>query len=274
MEILKDKIFCAGLQRAVRLLLIGDTHISICDARESEEVRAIVARRRRDFDKWTACDSMAASFALFDYARASKPDCVVFVGDVFDFPAALAIERVQDALGGVPYVYAPGNHDWADVLGVPDAAHKMRYRRRLEGFARSAVDVNARTVCGLRLVGADNALERFDPGQAEKMRAEFAGDEPCVLFVHVPFYADTLRADVLRVWKQLIVTCAPDDAAGEELRVRDAVAEYSDNIAAVLAGHVHFAHDDMLPTGVRQLIAPLGAAGKAREIMILPKEEE
>ena len=26
--------------------------------------------------------------------------------------------------------------------------------------------------------------------------------------------------------------------------------------------------------GVRQLIAPLGAAGKAREIMILPKEEE
>ena len=50
------------------------------------------------------------------------------------------------------------------------------------------------------------------------------------------------------------------------------LAETLPNLLGVFTGHLHFPHEDLLPSGVRQYVTPPAYQGRGRRIRLVPGE--
>lgn len=246
-------------------LHITDLHIALADERDSEAVRAHSAGRIALFEEQGGCHTPDALRQLTDYAvEHGMP--IVLTGDICDFPSAANLDALREQLGRtVGYHLAIGNHDYNfGPLDSEGAASLQRNAPALQSVYLQDLDLAVWDNGGVRYVFLnDNHGGQFSDEQADFLEQSFAACGQHLLFFHVPLYTPDLYDAVMGSWRQPIISCVPDEQAegiyiptAATRRVRALIAQYADKVAAVITGHLHFGHSDMLEPDVPQFVTP------------------
>lgn len=278
----------AGLQREVRVWHLTDSHTAVCDQRDPEamdhaEKFGELFRQRTP--------GQVPSTQLFDESLAAAQkagvDALALSGDIVHFPSRAGIERMRAGAEGlgVPWLFAPGNHDWHFPHLTWGNQTRADHYGRFGALAGGTPAMQCLEVGGVLLVALDNSVYQVDAAQVEFLETQLRRGLPCLLFVHIPFFVESLMPEVLERWKAPIVMGAPDwtDEAraqwktgedGEATRRLGTLVrgEEADNLAAVFCGHVHFSHIDPLAPGRVQYVGAPGFEGGQRLIRLLPEE--
>lgn len=250
------------LTRKHTIVQITDVHISAAYDDEAANVRDAAVRRARVFYA-TPEESVARWYTLIENANAHSPDLVVLTGDIVDFPSRRNMDVLEEGLHRLhaPYVFCVGNHDWSydfDYHTANAAANE------LPKFARYSA--NGTTAYSLydagefAVLAVDNGCDQVVPDALEGLAAARALQKPLLLALHVPFCADAFPENGLRA------ECERWDGYGcmgeNGIRPNDVTARFISEVtaddspvAAVLAGHLHFAHRDRLTATLDQHIS-------------------
>ncbi len=272
-----------GLTTPVTILQITDLHA----AAMNEEELSIMSEGRRDYNTVRIAHfTQGRPYhpeeilpVLMQYAAEVGADVTLLTGDILDFPSEQNLSILADALdtSPVPALYITGNHDWsfADDYHTPNA--RATYLPRVEALSRSTDGLAVYETETFVLAALDDSTERVRPetvdayiALSERTRAV---KKPLILSMHIPLYAATLTEDTARVWGRDIclgpLAFGRDDPATmrfyEEVAVGTAHAP-----DALITGHLHFHHEDLLENGTPQLVTDIASGGTCRVIRLLP----
>jgi len=272
-----------GIECPVTLFQITDMHLTCPDpedcsgAEEPERIQTKTAERAKYFTLFPGRSTADVFEGLLEYAAERSADCVVMAGDIMDFQSpkiAGELERMLKGSGN-QYLYVNGNHEHDEK--------RLWDRDLLKPFTDPS-GCGALEVGGVRLIGVDNTGYKISPEQLTFLRERTADGKPCLLFMHIPLYVDTLEEDTVRRWGNPILlglteeafsrqtpgmffTPRPDGTTREFCRL----AGETPNIYGVFAGHLHLSHTDRLPSGRFQYVTNSGYENSCREIRLLPE---
>ncbi len=259
-HIVRDTLILPELQQDYRILQISDSHMSPDSPLDSEEMRE-KAKNHRDI--WMAHGNGLPQKENFDafaaLAKEEAVDLTVLCGDMTDFPSVgTAAEAVKyyETLGR--YLYVPGNHE----QGIRFPAY---YADATRGNpALQIVDIGE-----LRFVGVDNGCHTVDDDVVNTLERVLHGDKPVILVHHIPVNCATLYPAAVDYWNDVTYFLFGLSGDGRNIeRYNRLLCEERTQLRAVLAGHLHFDHTDVLPNGVTQYVAAPCLAGYGRLLEI------
>ena len=194
-------------------------------------------------------------------------DGMLLGGDIIDFGSDENAEWLREKLSElqIPYVYALGNHDAFDIMNNVEKPDNENIESLFvdcdDEF--SYVDYGDFMVCAINdayMCVSEEALNKF--------KNVYEVGKPIILIAHVPLCTPTneeLKIDTEKYRGE-------DRLIGPELDYQldktteefyNMVLAESSPIVAVLSGHVHFGHDDMLMDRIPQFIIGDGSSGEA-----------
>lgn len=274
-----------GLARSLAILHLTDSHMAEGDARDPQ-TEAYLTRTRELFEQRTPGGVSARQVFQETLAAAARRgvDGVVLTGDIVHFPSHAGLDIVRQGLGGVgaPFLYTLGNHDW-HFPHLPWCEETRReHYPRFHDLTGGAPACQSLELGGVRLIALDNSTYQVGAQQVAFLRQELATGQPCLLFIHIPLWAETLAPAVIERWQAPIVMAAVHGWTAET-RAQWKVAETSastracfelltgsesDNLAGIFCGHVHFAHVHTYRDGRYQYVTAPGFAGGRRFIRL------
>ena len=279
-------ILIEGLERDLKILHLTDSHMAEGDERDDPEAAEHVARMRETFQQRTPGGVSARD--VFQQALEKGDqlgvDAAVLTGDITHLPTHAGIEIIQQGLQelGLPYLYTLGNHDWHLSHREWSEATRNEYYPRFHGLTGGNPSHQVLELGGVRLITLDNSTYQESAEQVAFLRRELASGEPCLLFIHIPLWVESLTPAVVEMWKAPIVMAA---ASGwtDETRAKWKVLEASpstracfqllstgtsENLAGIFCGHVHFSLVDEYREGRCQYVTAPGFSGGYRIIQL------
>ncbi len=273
-----------GLERALTLVHITDSHVSEADERDPR-AREFAAKYQETFEQHTPNRVSAREVfeQTIERSRRLAADCTILTGDIIHFPSRTALEILKKNLASLrgPYLYTLGNHDWHfPYLESNDDTREAHYNlfAELTGGDPAAQVVR---LGGVRLVALDNSNYRVTRQQLDFLRSQLQTGEPCLLFIHIPLYIESLAPSVIEKWGAPIMMGAsgwPDESRSQwKARPNDksttALLELltkgpAENLVGIFCGHVHFAHADEVRPGRFQYVSQPGFTGGYRVIRL------
>lgn len=272
-----------GLKRDFRILHFTDLHACALDEAEKAAMEPVrrdyIPPRQGLFGGGRPYPSEAALPALIRYGEEIAADLILMTGDIIDFPSEANLTLLKTCVDSckVPVLYVTGNHDWsyADDYHTENAA--ATYLTRVDAIAGAADHAAIYEDETVLVCAVDSGLDRIRKETLEAYltaarRAKATG-KALILALHVPVHAETLVEDTVRVWrKELTIgegAFGADDPA--TMAFYNAVAVESDLAPdAVIAGHVHFDHEDLFPNGTPQYITDIACDGHCRVLTLTP----
>lgn len=262
LQIIETEITIPGLKKELELLHITDLHLTYADGRDNAYVQELSRERGDGFPN--AHDMLGQ---LKAYLKENPPDYTVLTGDIIDFPSIKNLEALENFLKNdcKNYLYTLGNHDWCYPIEQPTAQLLRQRCKKFMHITGGTPDFQMIDAGGVLLIGLDDTRYRFTRLQLEKLKEAFAKDIPCLLFFHIPLYAETLTEDVMKVWRQPIMTGTPESAFNGNvnpellpdavtLQVYNLIGKKESPMRGVISGHVHFAHEDAFGENKMQYI--------------------
>lgn len=259
------EIVIPGLEKEYTLLHLSDNHVIMVDYNDTlERIRYEERRISADFyeDSVMINDRMEASW---QYIADNKDtlDGVMLTGDVIDCPFEPAINYLVEKLQAlpVPYMYTLGNHDWQHFDEHDSEANRARLPR-FAPITGGDPDIHVKHIGELTLVGLNNTTDSYPVGVADRLEEILKTEKNVLILQHGPFYSPTL----VQHHKQWWVGSAPKfgadgDERNDNVRVLDMITAEDSPVKAVIAGHIHFFHKDLLRDKVPQFTAQHGAHG-------------
>jgi predicted MPP superfamily phosphohydrolase len=182
------RITLPGLEKEVRVFVIGDTHFGLSDARDAAYAKNY-ARMARGVTEKAPFQKMLAK------AKAEKPDLLLFVGDNLSFPTLANVEYFKSELDacGIDWYYVSGNHDWHfEGVSGSDAQQREEWiaKRLLPLYQGRDPLMSSHVVKGIRFVAIDNSIYHVTEKQLAFWKQEAAKGEPVVLFMHIPLWTE------------------------------------------------------------------------------------
>ena len=272
-----------GLKKDFKILHFTDLHACALDEAEKAAMEPVrrdyIPPRQGLFGGGRPYPSEAALPALIRYGEEIAADLILMTGDIIDFPSEANLTLLQSCVDSckVPVLYVTGNHDWsyADDYHTENAA--ATYLTRVDAISGAADHAAIYEDDTVLVCAVDSGLDRIRPETLEAYltaarRAKATG-KALILALHVPVHAETLVEDTVRVWrKELTIgegAFGCDDPA--TMAFYNAVAVESDLAPdAVIAGHVHFDHEDLFPNGTSQYITDIACDGHCRVLTLTP----
>lgn len=267
-----------GLTRSYTFFHLTDLHmgeLTTDEAAEMPENRRTYAQHRYEF---FAREGQGAAALWDDYmirAKAERADLLLLTGDIIDFPSEANIKALKDGIknSGIPTLYVVGNHDWsfADDYHTPNAiaTHYPKFADICNGDPYiSWVEYEDMIVCAV-----DDTLDCVSEETVDKFLALCGKGKPVILTMHVPLYVESMEADCKACWGGKLLMVGGKAFNGSDphvMRFYEAVALDPDTpVKAVITGHLHFHHEDILPNGVPQIVTDKGYTGGCRVIRVL-----
>ena len=272
-----------GLSRPYKFMHVTDVHIATAYPDESEEMQAEAELRGGQYFPPFGGFSAGSRFPYF-FKEAASIGCdgVLLTGDICDFPSRSNRDILRNGLtnSSVPAVYCLGNHDWTFLHDYHCAAHARQYLPEYLPIVNysSPAAVNGSVFWKLADFGEflifafDNGCDRISPSTLEAFRRVLSTTvKPLIVMCHVPFYSPTLQAPTEKYWGRDILLGGTLIRADEPTReFIDLLKAPSSPVCAVVAGHIHFNHEDMLSDKLVQFTTRDGYKGDYGIIEIGP----
>ncbi len=282
-----------GAARPFTALLLADTHLTLCDARDNERKNALAAARLqgefRDAERFLR-EALAA-------ARERRPDLLLHAGDLIDFTSAANFDAAAALFAKHDFFICAGNHEFSQYVGEAeeDEAYKAQSFAAVQGVYPNDLVFASRIVLGVNFVAVDNTYYRFTESQLARMEREVAKGLPIVLLCHVPLYTPGLYDAIMArtsgvcsyqsgVPDALVDTWRKERDWPEAERWRDRrVQQRADAptlafidyikaqplLKAVLCGHTHFFWEERFSPTATQIVCPGTYAGEALGLRFL-----
>ncbi len=259
----RDTLIIDGLQHTYRIMQLSDAHMSPDSPLDSDENRQKAAHLREVWMKHGNGLPQEDNFhRLCAVGKEEAVDLFAFAGDMTDFPSigtAAAGRALYEKAG--EYLYVLGNHEGGE-------AHYPLYEAATGGDPA----VQVKDVGELRFVGVDNASHTVSDRALQTLADVLYGDKPVIVVHHTPLDAATLRPAAVAYWQDvsyfLFGEAGMDDNAAAYARL---LSQEKTRLVAVLSGHLHLAHADMLENGVMQYVSAPCLAGYGRILTIKGK---
>lgn len=256
MKINRKELWIEGLQAHDRFLHITDTHAG----RESLTRNGIPSAER--LKEYVA------------YANMEKLSGVLLTGDIIDNPSVENLAFLKEQLEAlkVPYLYIPGNHDWS----YSDNYHTESAIRKewplLQPFCNGEEIFQIKRIGEITWIGIDNSIDMYWPGTANKLRNALNDpqNDKVIILQHIPFDCGTLTKASLQRWgKVLTLGKNPPERGNCQEEANDRIEGIREmivcakNVKAVICGHLHVDHRDMLTERIPQYVSNESCFGEA-----------
>ncbi len=266
--IIKETEINIGLKRVYRFIQISDTHICAFDELSTDDEIAFVHKRENDwkpvkemyarnygdpFGKEHDLPMQDAFVKLMDFTVAESPEAVLFTGDILDnmHPAGERLIRKELERYGGKYLCVPGNHENETLDGVWGGVKTLDF----DGFSIVALDNRKKTVTDKTLADLKAVIEK---------------GVPLIVIMHVPI-ATAMNIKSLEIFSD--EKLAPNYFVIDEENCDDNAKELikllkSENVKAVLCGHVHGWHESEYAPGKKQYCNSAGMIGNIRKLTV------
>ena len=169
----------------------------------------------------------------------------------------IILQKLQEMLSAQPHecFYAFGNHESSPAFAPVESPtlYYPRYADRMQG----SPDFWVRDYEEFLLVGVDDSALQISDAQLQKLDAVFARQKPVILLLHIPLMTESIYAPVMEHWGPTFMLGTPDDPENARL-FRERICAPDSPVAAIFAGHLHFAHTGEFAPGRWQYVsAPL-----------------
>lgn len=262
---------------------ITDSHLVFSDPDDDAQKLQNVESRRGCFENPSGLSIRGCFEEQTAYAKENS-DFVLFTGDILDFPAKTSLAFFEKTMGDFPFLYAWGNHDWNYAWEKEDRALLPERTALYEMYGVKQPGMRVDELYGVLFVGLDNTDYQFTEEECVFVEAQLQKGKDVILYFHIPLYAKTLCPDVAHYWGKPIVV-GMDEArlrkdnltpamqvTAATVHMLDILEKYKQNVLAVIAGHIHFSHEDKTPFGFSQYVTEAGCYGTLRRISIMPKK--
>ena len=282
-DITEENITVKGLKREYRFFFLSDSHISLADERDDEEVRAKAAQRREN-NRYEGFYSEDYFDALIKEAGKRDEDLVILGGDIVDSAMYASLEHVEKTLkqNGTEYLYYSGNHDFEYGAEYYSEKAYAEYLPRLAKLGRTQ-SYQVKEYDDLIIFAADDDSNKITPEALEAFKEVYEKGKPVVLCLHVPLEPGTGDTALWEMTKTFwgesedghsrvllgVNSCYPNETTAEFMNL---VFDAKSPVAVVIAGHIHFTHRDMLNDQTLQLVSGAAYEGKALQITLTPAE--
>ncbi len=277
----EEEITIDGLKKEYRLFFVADTHISLCDERDSEVLEKANQRKAAfvDANGEPAEQSLAK---LIEASNLKESDLFIMGGDILDSAMYQSIETVEGLLQNLdaPYLYYMGNHDFEYGTEYYSEKAYTEYFPRLENISTTAMyQVTEYEDLIIFAVNDDNnqiAAECIDAFEQEAKKGK-----PMILTLHVPLEPLTDTA----LWEESIQFWGASQSGGSKVllgenscypnentqKFRDLVLAEDSPVQLILAGHIHFYHKDHVKNDIVQIVTGAGYQKDALFITLKPE---
>ena len=247
----------------------SDVHLAEYDGLSAPEEIARAKKRTEDWVRMKRdfCQNHGAPYGETESAPAlqqfrkllaasADADALVLAGDILDYvsPANLRVyDREMEGVR-VPFVTVCGNHE-------PPGKVPAGYR-----FSEAAAPVQVLDLGDLRILAFDDAERHITRAQLDTLEAALREGKPLILVIHVPVMTpgneEKLRAE------SPYFRLNYDDCPAENLEFIELIRRYPEPVAAVLAGHLHFADLSEIAPGVPQYVSAQGIVGSMNRYIV------
>ncbi len=275
-----------GLKNEYTFLHVTDLHasaFSTADTKNMTQARINLITARRNAFKAGSFFSEERMPYMFSYADKINADLLLLTGDILDFPSQKNVQLLRDNLDAIktPSMYILGNHDWC--YGDDDYFSANAIQTQIPLFNNMSAGEPADDPYfhyveyeDLLVVAVDNSQDMITKTTVDKFMALYEKNKPIILILHVPMHVDTLVDDCVKVWSKDLGMGGTGVSAwhpeNDVERFYNAVClDENTPVVAVVAGHVHFNHEDVFPNGVPQYITTTAYTGDCRVITVKGK---
>ena len=176
-----------GLKKAVRLLVLADSHLTIDDER-GEPYKDYSKRMAQYFHQSIPNLEKAASVV-----KDKNFDLILMLGDMVSFPTAKGVETILEKIKplNTPFAYIAGNHDW-HYEGEPGT--EMELRRKWTEKTLKPLYQGRNPLCyniivnGINIVMMDTSVYEILPEQLDFWREQVKAGLPILLGCHIPLW--------------------------------------------------------------------------------------
>lgn len=279
-RIQKEQVTIPGIRHDYDFFLIADTHISLCDDRDSELMEKAQTRREA-FERESGKIAVRTFHNLITESVRNHADLTIFAGDITDSGMYASIDFVRKEIDrlNMPYLYVTGNHDFEYGEEYFSKRAYREYFPRLLQLTGTAEQYVIQEYDDLVVAGINDKNNQFEKKAVQALLPYVKGTKPVILVMHVPLqpqYEDSaLEQQADDVWglsakgtcRVLLgeTACRPNKTTQKLL---DAVFAQDSPVAAVFAGHIHFYNRSMLNETSAQLVTGAGYYGDAVQIHI------
>lgn len=271
---METTIAIQGLQNTYKLYHITDLHLTKIGEDEPQYRHDEAALRAKCIFEADGIGAEQRLHAYYEDARKWGADLMLMTGDMTDTPSEPNVQTLYNALekGGLSTFYVIGNHDWSYSDDYHTDNARAQHYQKFALASDGAVERHYLEYPDLIIAGIDDGLEcvrdedlAFLEGLAQKQK-------PILLCLHIPINCPTLEADTVRDWRRNI-NIGPGAILKNE--ATELFCKYvrtpESRIAAVIAGHLHFSHEDALSPDLVQYITGGAYLGIARKITLVPE---
>lgn len=268
-----------GAKNPFSVYHMSDNHICLADMRDDERKRTLAKKRTIDFagelgDKLqNICDAMIA-----EIKSAKIP--LIHTGDMIDFVSYANLDYMKERFSDIDVIMAAGNHEFSLYVGeaFEDEAYKAQSKDKVLSVLPRGSLFGSRIIEGVKFVTLDNVYYYVLPEHLLLFQKELSEGLPTVLIVHTPLYsADTYSQVVKKHEKGVppyLCGCPEECLRGlEEMRYKQQLpndttraflqlCEKSENLKAVISGHLHFGLVSNLDSGTAQFVAAPAYSGE------------
>ena len=272
---METTIAIKGLKRVYKLYHITDLHLTKMGADEPQHRHDEAALRARCIFEADGTPAEQRLREFYADARAWGADYMLMTGDITDTPSAPNVQTLYSAIdqGGLPTFFVIGNHDWSFSDDYHTAGAREAHYGKFAPASDGAVARHFLEFDDVIIAGIDDGMECVQDEDLAFLEQLAKKGKPIVLCMHIPINCPSLHDDTVRDWRRNINigegAIVKNDAT---LRFCDYVRDPASRIAAVIAGHLHFSHEDELAPGLVQYITGGAYLGISRKITLAPAE--
>lgn len=173
---------------------------------------------------------------------ANTGDAFILTGDICDKVSHTNLQILDEALGRAekPWLGVCGNHDLAQDIPAGYL------------YSRIKEPVQIMDLGDLILFGVDNSLRQITPEQTAQLRHALTLGKPIIIVMHIPIMTED-NGDILQNCGDYFRLNHPE-ATEETLAFIDLIRRNAGQIAAVMAGHLHFLNESRIAPGLPQFV--------------------
>lgn len=274
-EVYQENIVIPALTKSYRFLYLSDVHVII---KSRVEIGCFGnTDARMDGFKNNKGKSSYEQFPYWVQYANYNVDALLMGGDIIDYLSDENVNYIKDNLKKlkIPYLYTMGNHDsyvpWDDIGFIGDDKNLLGL------FRKGNTEVQIQDYGDFNVVSvndyAEAGLAKISKKALKEFKKVYNTDKPMILIVHVPLCTentDALKEQTVKTWGSPLLfgeNCGYDldDTTKEFL---DMVVSDNSPVVAVLSGHLHFYHKDMLNDKIVQIVSDYSAHGYGTVITV------